>query len=136
VASRGVTHYERLDVARDATTEVIHDAYRSLARMLHPDQSAPGAVDPTAMASLNEAWFVLRDAGRRAAYDRTLGIEDPVASIDTSMSSRLDTTGGDDVLGAARLRKLRRLVAVTVVFVFVAAVVLTVIGIVGAGNRP
>jgi hypothetical protein len=69
-----VDHYRTLGVPIDAAPEVVRDAYRDLARRLHPDW----VVDPTKrtgsaerMAEVNEAWRVLGDVGRRAAYDRS-----------------------------------------------------------------
>lgn len=66
--SPGPTHYETLGVARNASPAQIRAAYRDAARRLHPDAGGSAA----AMQRLNVAWNVLRDPGRRAAYDRTL----------------------------------------------------------------
>jgi hypothetical protein len=63
--------YDFLGVSPDADTALIHHAYRAAARRLHPD----AAGDEEAMRALNEAWEVLRDPARRAAYDATL--DDP-----------------------------------------------------------
>lgn len=69
-----VDHYRTLGVPIDAAPEVVRNAYRDLARRLHPDR----VVDPSKragsaeqMAAVNEAWRVLGDAGRRAVYDRS-----------------------------------------------------------------
>lgn len=62
------THYEVLDVAESATEVELRTAYRAAARRSHPDSG--GEVE--AMRRLNEAWHVLQDPGRRAAYDREL----------------------------------------------------------------
>jgi hypothetical protein len=61
-------HYAALHVLPSAPPEVVSAAYRALAKSLHPDVSGR---DTTAeMARLNEAWAVLGDPPRRAAYDR------------------------------------------------------------------
>lgn len=60
-------HYERLGVAPTATRDDIRSAYRSLARLHHPD--AKGDASAVRMAQINEAWRVLSDPGRRAVYD-------------------------------------------------------------------
>ena len=65
------THYERLGVAPDASTEEIQRAYRLLARRHHPDV-APDA-DRATMAAINGAWAVLGDPVRRRSYDAGLG---------------------------------------------------------------
>lgn len=58
-------HYEVLQVAPSAEPEVIRAAFRALARKYHPDFGG----DPRRMMELNEAWNVLGDRQRRAAYD-------------------------------------------------------------------
>jgi curved DNA-binding protein CbpA len=60
-----------------ASTAEIRAAYRELARRVHPDV-ADGADDVgSAMTALNEAWYVLGDSARRAAYDETLASAAP-----------------------------------------------------------
>lgn len=62
--------YEVLGVPREATADQIKKAYRTLARKHHPDVN-PG--DKTAEAKFKEAqnaYDVLSDAEKRAAYDR------------------------------------------------------------------
>jgi curved DNA-binding protein CbpA len=64
---RGVisNHYAVLGVPQTADRRDIQRAYRALARRTHPDFGG----DESAMARINEAWHVLSDPGRRAAYD-------------------------------------------------------------------
>ena len=62
-------YYATLGVPRDATAEDIKRAYRKLARKHHPDVSK----DPKSEArfkELGEAYEVLKDPAKRAAYDR------------------------------------------------------------------
>ena len=65
--------YRVLGVRRDATTDEIHDAYRRLARRLHPDV---GGADVIEMVRIDDAWVVLRDLSTRAAYDATRAATD------------------------------------------------------------
>lgn len=61
-------YYQLLGVAREASAADIKTAYRRLARKYHPDVSKEAdAADR--MSEINEAYAVLSDAERRAAYD-------------------------------------------------------------------
>jgi molecular chaperone DnaJ len=62
-------YYEVLGVGRDATNEDIKKAFRKLAFQYHPDHNHDdGASDK--FKELNEAYEVLCDPTKRAAYDR------------------------------------------------------------------
>lgn len=62
-------YYEILGVGKNATPEEIKSAFRSLARKHHPDVSkAPDA--EAVFKEINEAYGVLSDPEKRAAYDR------------------------------------------------------------------
>jgi curved DNA-binding protein CbpA len=63
--------YEVLQVRPSADAEVIRAAYRVLARKFHPDHGGDG----TQMVALNDAWDVLGDPVRRAAYDASCAKE-------------------------------------------------------------
>lgn len=62
-------YYEVLGVSRNAGTDEISQAYRTLARRYHPDVNS----DPTAedtFKDINEAYQVLSDPDTRKRYDR------------------------------------------------------------------
>lgn len=60
-------YYAILEVSSSATTSEIKKSYRRLARLHHPDLNQD-ALD-THIKRLNEAYEVLRDPKKRAAYD-------------------------------------------------------------------
>ncbi|HKZ55611.1 MAG TPA: molecular chaperone DnaJ [Anaerolineales bacterium] len=62
-------YYEILEVGREASAEDVRKAYRRLAKLYHPDVNKdPGAEER--FKEINEAYAVLSDDSRRAAYDR------------------------------------------------------------------
>lgn len=62
-------YYEVLGVPRDASESDLKSAFRNLARKYHPDvNDAPDAEEK--FKEINEAYGVLSDADKRAAYDR------------------------------------------------------------------
>jgi curved DNA-binding protein len=62
-------YYETLDIERNASQEDVKRSYRKLARRYHPDVSKlPDAEDR--FKELGEAYEVLGDPEKRAAYDR------------------------------------------------------------------
>lgn len=61
--------YQRLGIDPEADAKAIRSAYRLLAHRLHPDRNTWDTAHRS-MAQLNEAYAVLRDPERRAAYDR------------------------------------------------------------------
>ncbi|AHE98412.1 DnaJ C-terminal domain-containing protein [Thioalkalivibrio paradoxus] len=62
-------YYKILGVARDATVSDIKKAYRKLARKYHPDVSKETDAEAR-MQEVNEAYAVLSDPEKRAAYDQ------------------------------------------------------------------
>jgi hypothetical protein len=63
-------YYAVLGVPPAASREEIHIAYRRLARRHHPDVNKKDTATNLFMYQLNEAYGVLSDPERRAAYDR------------------------------------------------------------------
>ena len=62
-------YYKIMGVARDATQDEIKRAYRQLARKYHPDVSKEANAE-SRFKEVGEAYEVLKDAEKRAAYDQ------------------------------------------------------------------
>lgn len=62
--------YEILGVPRTASDDDIKKAYRRLATQYHPDRNGGSKEAEEKFKSITEAYDVLRDAQKRAAYDR------------------------------------------------------------------
>jgi len=66
------TLYQALGLPPGAHEQQIKDAYRSLARRLHPDLNAGDAAGAHRLAEINSAYATLGNPEARAAYDRDL----------------------------------------------------------------
>jgi curved DNA-binding protein len=62
-------YYQTLGVARDVTADDLKKAFRKLARKYHPDISKEADAEHR-MKEVNEAYAVLSDPEKRAAYDQ------------------------------------------------------------------
>ena len=69
--NRTATLYDKLGVDPTADAPTLRAAYRTQAKRHHPDRAA-GRFCGKTMAAVNEAWTILSNPDRRAAYDRTL----------------------------------------------------------------
>lgn len=65
------THYATLGLPANATSDAIRQAYRRLVLLTHPDRTPDPAAHQRFLA-VNDAYDVLRDPARRAAYDAAL----------------------------------------------------------------
>ncbi len=63
-------HYKTLGVARDATPEAIHKAYRDLARKYHPDLNPDDESAKKKFQTIQQAYEVLKDPKKREMFDR------------------------------------------------------------------
>lgn len=62
-------YYEILGIGRDASSDEVKGAFRSLARQYHPDVNKASDAEER-FKEINEAYAVLSDDDKRAAYDR------------------------------------------------------------------
>src|ERR1700721_4116256 len=63
-------YYEVLGVAKGASENDIKKAYRKLAMQFHPDRNPGDKQAEGRFKEVNEAYDVLKDEQKRAAYDR------------------------------------------------------------------
>lgn len=63
-------YYDVLGVSRGASAEELKKAYRTKAKELHPDRNSDNPNAEAQFKEVNEAYDVLKDADKKAAYDR------------------------------------------------------------------
>src|SRR4051812_14110530 len=63
-------YYTTLGMARDASADDLKKAYRKLAMQFHPDRNPGNKQAEAKFKEINEAYDILKDEQKRAAYDR------------------------------------------------------------------
>ena len=63
-------YYELLGLSKGASADQIKKGYRQKAKELHPDRNADNPNAEAQFKEVNEAYDVLKDADKKAAYDR------------------------------------------------------------------
>ncbi|HBO57350.1 MAG TPA: molecular chaperone DnaJ, partial [Opitutae bacterium] len=63
-------YYQSLGVSRDANSDELKKAYRKQAVKYHPDKNPDDAAAEAKFKEVSEAYDVLKDEEKRAAYDR------------------------------------------------------------------
>ena len=63
-------YYEVLGLSKGASAEDLKKAYRKMAMQYHPDRNPGDSSADEKFREVNEAYDVLKDEQKRAAYDR------------------------------------------------------------------
>ena len=63
-------YYETLECQKGATVEILKSSYRKLAMKFHPDKNPGDATAEVKFKEISEAYEILKDDQKRAAYDR------------------------------------------------------------------
>lgn len=72
------THYDNLNVARNADIAVIKAAYKALASKYHPDKNPDNPNAQKIMQIINQAYEVLSDPIKRAEHDRWIAEQEKI----------------------------------------------------------
>src|SRR4028119_963268 len=97
--AKTTNHYEVLGVRREASQAEIRNAYRNLAKSLHPDHPGGSAEK---FSRIQEANAVLSDPDRRREHDEAL---DLAHAADQLAGLNLDFDGTEDELSSRRARE-------------------------------
>ncbi|MEL8056741.1 MAG: DnaJ domain-containing protein, partial [Pseudomonadota bacterium] len=84
-------YYDVLGVSKDADDKALKSAYRKLAMKYHPDQNQGDEAAEANFKEVGEAYAVLSDAEKRAAYDRF-----GHGAFENGMGGGTDPFGGGD----------------------------------------
>lgn len=98
MADKEFTYYDILGIRRDASQETIHEAYRKMAKKLHPDMGG----STQTMNMLTHAYGVLNDPEKRKRYDATLDGPESSGTAYTTQQQAPQQPSAEDLLEQER----------------------------------
>jgi curved DNA-binding protein CbpA len=101
------THYESLHVTEDAPDEVIRASYRALSLKHHPDTAGDRPQSRWKMQRINDAYDVLSDSTKRAAYD--LDLRHARQPAPATVASAIPSPASMPLVRSRRERHLQRM---------------------------
>src|SRR5215213_5581776 len=108
MATKKRDYYEILGLNKDASDEDIKKSYRKLAMKFHPDRNPDNPKAEEHFKEAKEAYEVLSDANKRAAYDHYghAGVDPASAAGAGGMGGFSDAFGDifSDIFGGGRQR--------------------------------
>jgi len=78
-------YYELLGVERSADEKELKSAFRKMAMKYHPDRNPDDKLAETRFKEINEAYEVLRDPQKRAAYDQLAMLLSKMAAVSVAV---------------------------------------------------
>jgi curved DNA-binding protein CbpA len=122
------SHYETLNITRDAPDFLIRAAYKSLSQKYHPDVNPENPDANATMAAINYAYQTLSDVQKRKSYDQWL--EKQIVRNTAQFGSSRSTDNSFKVVKEPRQRKratVRSLLGSLLNFSFLAIISLFVL---------
>jgi curved DNA-binding protein CbpA len=86
------THYDNLEVPRNASPEVIHTAYRELLQKFHPDKILENSEASRTLEIINTSYKVLSDPDKRRKYDKWISKLEAPHLVNKQTNQALHTT--------------------------------------------
>jgi hypothetical protein len=103
-----MNYYDELGIGRDASVEEIRQAYKQLARLLHPDVHSDANLKALAecqMRRLGEIAAILVDPQKRRQYDNSLLRADALTVPVKHLEPPIETAGIHNWIGTTELRQ-------------------------------
>ncbi|AKH38558.1 MULTISPECIES: J domain-containing protein [Nitrosomonas] len=101
------THYDNLEVPRNASPEAIDAAYKKLSKKLYSDKNQENTEAARTMSIINTSYKVLSDPDKRQKHDQWIATMEAINSVNKQMGQAYHTTTqrSADLVGSITLFK-------------------------------